>query len=113
MHPLENGRLSAQLPEQNLICIVKFRDDLQPGLEIPQPPAVHFQVTVARENVSPSGRYIRFGTTPGDELTGWMRRDAIEVCEVLLVVNKDGTACLPSGEPVQLNVQPRRAANAQ
>lgn len=90
MHPLENALLSAELPDAPLVCIVRFRDDLQFGLQIPQTPAVHFQVTVKRDNCSPSGRFIRFGSTKGDELMGWMVRAYLEVCEVLGVLQEDG-----------------------
>ncbi len=92
-HPLENSRLSAELPEEPVCCIVKFRDDLVIGKDIPQMPAVHFQVTVRRDKVSPSGKYIRFGETQGDEsLFGWMVRDYLECVEVLGTVDlKTGT----------------------
>lgn len=93
MHPLENSRLSAELPEEPIVCIVRFRDDLQFGLQIPQTPAVHFQVTVKRDNCSPSGRYIRFGAQ-GDELVGWMVREYLEVCEVLGAL-QDGRDVVP------------------
>jgi len=82
-HPLEGTRLSAELPEEPLCCIVKFRDDLFFGRDIPQQPCLHVQVTVRKDKVSPSGRFIRFGETSGDELVGWMRRDYIDVIEVL------------------------------
>ena len=90
-HPLTNCRLSAELPDEPLVCIVKFRDDLQPGLQIPQPPALHVQVTIRKDKCSPSGRFIRFGAS-GDELTGWMVREYLEVCEVLGVVQADGVS---------------------
>lgn len=93
-HPLENVVLSAELPEIPLVCIVKFRDDLQFGLQIPQTPAVHFQVTVKRANCSPSGQFIRFGEQ-GDELVGWMRREYLLVCEVLGQVAADGKTVQP------------------
>lgn len=101
-HPLTNCRLSAELPDEPLVCIVKFRDDLQPGLQIPQNPALHVQVTVRKENCSPSGRFIRFGYLPdgsrskGDELTGWMVREYLEVCEVLGIVQADGVSVTQS-----------------
>ena len=95
MHPLTHCLLSAELPDESLVCIVKFRDDLQPGLQIPQQPALHVQVTIRKGNCSPSGRFIRFGYLPdgsrskGDELTGWMVREYLEVCEVLGVLSED------------------------
>lgn len=94
MHPLTNGLLSAILPDEQLVCIVKFRDDLT-HLQIPQSPAVHFQVTVRRGNCSPNGRFIRFGKKPDgtpdmtDELNGWMVREYLQVCEVLGVLQSD------------------------
>ena len=100
-HPLTNCLLSAGLPDEPLVCIVKFRDDLQPGLQIPQNPALHVQVTVRKDNCSPSRRFIRFGYMPDgsrnrtDELTGWMVRDYLEVCEVLGVVQADGWSVRP------------------
>lgn len=46
-------------------------------------PAEYYQVTLDPRFVSPSGEYIRFGQTKGDELVGWQRVDAITICEVL------------------------------
>ena len=100
-HPLTNCRLSAEIPAEPLVCIVKFREDLQFGLQIPQTPALHVQVTVKRENCSPGGRFIRFGETKGDELTGWMVREYLEVCEVLGVVQADGATVQPAGWEAQ------------
>ena len=113
-HPLTNCRLSSELPDESLVCIVKFRDDLQPGLQIPQVPALHVQVTVRKGNVSPSGKFIRFGYLPdgsrarGDELTGWMVREYLEVCEVLGILNADGLT-VSSWEPENGNIQIRIA----
>lgn len=81
MHPLENAYLSAELPEDPVVVICHFRDDVGPL--VPQNPAVHFQVTVDRNKVSPSGRFIRVGDNTGDEVSGWQRRDYIQVDEVL------------------------------
>ena len=111
-HPLTNCLLSADLPDEPLVCIVKFLDDLQPGLQIPQVPAVHSQVTVRKDNCSPNGRFIRFGYLPtgerskGDELTGWMVREYIEVCEVLGVLQADGATVLPVGAPAGVSTIP-------
>lgn len=97
MHSLTNCFLSAELPDDPLVCIVRFREDA--GL-VPQSPAVHFQVTVRKDNCSPSGRFIRFGRMPDgtpnytDELTGWMVRECIVVCEVLGEVQEDGVTVL-------------------
>src|SRR3990167_3395282 len=102
-HPLTNCRLSAELPDEPLVCIVKFRDDLQFGVQIPQTPALHVQVVVRKDNCSAGGRFIRFGYLPdgsrslGDELTGWMVREYLEGCEVLGVVQADGVTVAPVG----------------
>lgn len=91
-HTLEGSRMSVALPDVPICAIVKFRDDLIVGKEIPQNPSVHFQVTIRADKVSPSGRFIRFGETQGDELLGWMRRDYLEIVEVLGNTNiADGT----------------------
>ena len=94
MHALTNCFLSAELPDDPLVCIVKFSAKFQFGVQIPQTPAVHFQVTVRKENCSPGGRFIRFGA-PSDELTGWMVREYLEVCEVLGVVQADNATVVP------------------
>lgn len=96
-HPLENCLLSASLPNYPIVIIVKFDEKLAFGLQIPQTPAVHFQVTAHAGNISPSGRYIRFGGTKGDELTGWMVREYLVVCEVLGELGIDGTTVMPCG----------------
>ena len=80
---LENCRLTVELPEEPVCCIVKFRSDLKFGIDIPQNPALLCQVTVRQDKISPSRKLIRFGETNGDELVGWMRRDYLEVVEVL------------------------------
>ena len=80
---LTGATLAVKLPELDFCAIVKFRDGLIYGQQIPQMPAVMAQVTVRPDKVSPSGALIRFGDTPGDELIGWMRREYLEVVEVL------------------------------
>jgi hypothetical protein len=80
-HPLEGSYLSADLPEDPVVAIVKFRDDVGPV--VPQNPAVHFQVTIDRNKVSPSSQFIRLGEHQGDEILGWQRREYLQVCEVL------------------------------
>lgn len=86
MHSLEGCLLSAELPTEHLVVICRFKE----GQPVPQNPAVHFQVTVRKDKCSTSGRFIRFGETPNDEIMGWQRRDLIEVCEVLGVLQEDG-----------------------
>lgn len=80
---LENCRLTVELPEEPICCIVKFRDDLVFGKDIPQNPCILMQVTLRKDKISPSKRLIRFGETNGDELMGWMRRDYLEIIEIL------------------------------
>lgn len=80
-HALEGCFLSAQLPEEQIVAICRFRDDLGPV--VPQNPAVHFQVTLDQTKISPSGQFIRLGDNQGDEVVGWQRREYIQVCEVL------------------------------
>ena len=43
----------------------------------------YFQVTIDPENLSPSGEYIRFGNSQGDEIVGWQRAKYIQVVEFL------------------------------
>jgi hypothetical protein len=43
----------------------------------------YFQVTIDPDKVSPSGEFIRFGTTDGDEIVGWQRCAAMSVVEIL------------------------------
>ena len=46
-------------------------------------PAEYFQVTIDPNFISPSGEFIRFGNTPGDEIMGWQRAAALTVVEIL------------------------------
>lgn len=43
----------------------------------------YYQVTIDRENISPSGDFIRFGGTNGDEITGWRPLDDIVIEETI------------------------------
>jgi len=43
----------------------------------------YYQVTIDPQKVSPSGEFIRFGTTQGDEIIGWQRCEALCVIELL------------------------------
>jgi hypothetical protein len=43
----------------------------------------YFQVTIDPDQCSPSGEFIRFGPSPGDEIVGWQRCEALCVVEVL------------------------------
>lgn len=53
------------------------------GLETGSRPGMLFQVTIDPAKISPAGDYIRFGDTPGDEITGWQRCSCMSVVEVL------------------------------
>lgn len=46
-------------------------------------PAEYYQVTIDPACISPSGEFIRFGQTQGDEILGWQRAAAITIVEVL------------------------------
>lgn len=85
-HPLEGCFLSVALPDEKLVAIVQFRDDIGP---VPQNPAVLLQVTIDPANLSRSERFIRFGA-PGDEIVGWQNRSILRVVEVLGVLQHDG-----------------------
>lgn len=43
----------------------------------------YFQVTIDPSCISPSGEFIRFGGSPGDEIIGWQRAAALSVVEIL------------------------------
>lgn len=61
------------------VCIVSFNNP-----ELPKNVAGRFyQVTIDPEKVSPSGEFIRFGNTPGDELLGWQPTEWLTVEEIL------------------------------
>lgn len=83
----EGCRLSVTIPPSTAtVAIVNYRQ----GVPTPVNPTILFQVTIRSDKCSPSGAFIRFGDTPGDELVGWQRRDLLEVCEVLGEVQEDG-----------------------
>lgn len=54
----------------------------------------YYQVTIDPRKISPSGDFIRFGDTQGDEIVGWQRCKALTVVEVLGAWPKDS-----AGEP--------------
>ena len=51
----------------------------------------YYQVTIDPEMVSPTGEFIRFGASDGDEINGWQRVDAMTVCEILGEFRADGS----------------------
>ena len=65
-----------------VVVICHFDGSLGP---VPQNPGVHFQVTLRYDGRSPSGKFIAFDSTKGDQIHGWMRRDQIVVDEILKV----------------------------
>ena len=44
---------------------------------------IYYQVTISRDHLSPSKDYIRFGDCHGDELTGWLPLEELDLHEVL------------------------------
>ena len=79
-HPLDGCYLSAELPDEPVMCIAHFRPDI--GL-VPQSPAVHFTILVDKSQVSASRKFIRFEHGRGSEIHGWQRREAIVIDEVI------------------------------
>ena len=59
------------------ICIVSFNS--QP-LHTRQ---IYYQVTISRDHLSPLKDFIRFGDVNGDELTGWLPLQELDLHEVL------------------------------
>lgn len=54
-------------------------------------PAEYFQVTVDPKMFSPSGEFVRFGKSPGDEIMGWQRAEALTIVEVLAEWDDEST----------------------
>lgn len=67
--------------KEKIVAIVKFgpagfpTDGTRPG--------EYFQVTISPDHISPSGEFIRFGKSLGDEINGWQRAQAITIVEIL------------------------------
>jgi hypothetical protein len=57
----------------------------------------YFQVTIDPQKISPSGEFIRFGATNGDEIVGWQRAAAITIVEVLGSFGCEDTPLLEYG----------------
>lgn len=65
---------------QRIVAIVCFGPPTETsGLR----PGEFFQVTIDPKRFSHCGDFIRFGTYPGDEITGWQRADCIFVLSEL------------------------------
>lgn len=54
-----------------------------------QNPAILLQVSLLASKVSHSGEFIRLGETSGDEIMGWTKMDALEVVEILGILEAD------------------------
>ena len=83
------------------VVIVHYRPahivgpDVYQGCPPPQNPACNLQITLIQDKLSPSGKLMRLGETPGDEISGWTNLEALEVVEVLGELQEDGTTVNP------------------
>jgi hypothetical protein len=59
----------------------------------PQNPACLLQISLKPSKISPSGKLIRLGDTPGDEIVGWTKLESLEVVEILGKL--EGTTVIP------------------
>lgn len=62
------------------VVIVQFKIALMPT---DVSPGKFFQVTVDPGKLSPSGKFIRFGANPGDELVGWQPVEWMVIADIL------------------------------
>lgn len=62
------------------VCIVQFNNPLMKSDIMP---GKFFQVTIDPGKLSPSGKFIRFGANPGDELMGWQPVEWMVIVDVL------------------------------
>jgi hypothetical protein len=75
------NELGVQEVKERVVAIVRFgpggfsQDGMRPG--------EYYQVTIDPRMISPSGKYIRFGNSPGDEIVGWQRCEAMSIEEIL------------------------------
>jgi hypothetical protein len=82
--------------DQKCVAIVKFGPP--GGIDEGFKPAQFFQVTIDPAKVSSSGDFIRFGNSPGDEITGWQKASSISVLEILGVwPDNDTPPVMPYG----------------
>ena len=91
--------------KEKIVAIVKFGPFTKAdGMR----PAEYYQVTIDPSKVSPSGKFIRFGTTQGDEIVGWQRTEAIAIVEVLGKWDDETPPLLKYGadEPVKFMALP-------
>ena len=65
-------------PEHKYVAIVSFN-----SMENIAPRTTYFQVTINPDHVSPDGLYIRFGDISGDEITGWVELEELDVHSIL------------------------------
>lgn len=61
----------------------------------PQNPACNLQITLLADKVSRSGKFMRLGETAGDEVVGWTNIDALEVVEILGILQPDSKTVVP------------------
>lgn len=79
---------------RKVIAIIKFGP---PTATDGMRTAEYYQVTIDPAHVSPSGKFIRFGLTQGDEINGWQRIEALTVIEILTEWPETGDPELPLG----------------
>lgn len=72
----------------------KMRDA---GHPVPVPRLIHYQVTLDPNQISPSGKFIRFGEQ-GDEILGWQPIDSLEIVETLATFVDGQLVTIPRGE---------------
>lgn len=100
---VHNHTIDLQTICDRLVAIVQFgpagftTDGMKAG--------EYYQVTIDPRKISPSGNFIRFGDSPGDEIVGWQRCEAITIVEVL------GDWPMDQKDPPQLQYGPQLAAN--
>lgn len=66
-----------------------------------------YQVTIDPQKVSPTGEYIRFGTSPGDEIIGWQKASALTVMEILGDWDGGESPVLQYGSGVSMMIKER------
>ena len=77
---------------ERAVAIVHYRPaigNLYHGGPPIQNPAILLQVSLLASKVSHSGEFIRLGETQGDEIMGWTKMDALEVVEILGILEAD------------------------
>ena len=99
---VHNHTIDLQTVSDRVVAIVQFgpagfaTDGMKAG--------EYYQVTIDPRKISPSGEFIRFGDSPGDEITGWQRCRALSIVEIL------GDWPMEQVEPPKLQYGPQLAA---